>query len=401
MKCLGTTADTSTHHYRVDDNDDGGGGGNNAECLAVMQEQDRLRYRCRDYLGRRRSRRRRRSGTPNDGDDNDDDCDGQRSIGSSSDSAVDDEDASCCYDENVVVPHGEEPKIDAVCREKMCEWGYKVCDHFRTSREIVAFAFSFLDRFVDRHDGTSSGGVGYCCYDRTSFKLAAMTSLYMATKIFNPKHISITSLAELSRGEFDTHDIAEMERTILETLEWRLNPPTAQGFIDRVFDLFLPSGSIGGDDVDVDPSLAVAVYQRSVFFAELAVYDYSLITEQRVAVAIACIFNAMEGIDGSEDTRVRQEKFLDEMESRMNVSICGSVVDDIQGRLWLLYSCSAQLKEDTSTSHLEAHHHYHELHQLHHHYHRHRTTLRKDTTSNAEEDCAGNASPVSVNMRGN
>ena len=41
----------------------------------------------------------------------------------------------------------KDSSLDENCREKMCEWGYKVCDHFRIPREIVAFAFSYLDRF--------------------------------------------------------------------------------------------------------------------------------------------------------------------------------------------------------------------------------------------------------------
>ena len=42
------------------------------------------------------------------------------------------------------VDHG---KVDTVCREKMCEWSYRVCDHFQCDREIVAVSFSYLDRF--------------------------------------------------------------------------------------------------------------------------------------------------------------------------------------------------------------------------------------------------------------
>ena len=64
----------------------------------------------------------------------------------------------------------ESTEVDAVCREKMCEWSYRVCDHFHVPRDMVAISFSYLDRFLDR-----------CQCDRTTFKLAAMTTLYMAT----------------------------------------------------------------------------------------------------------------------------------------------------------------------------------------------------------------------------
>lgn len=275
----GSGPDLATSVHTVD---------NSLESFTVLVSQDTA-YTCRDYLGRRRKR---------GGSDSTD------------------------HDFPVLVP---EEMVDEVCREKMCEWSYRVCDHFHTSREIVAFAFSFLDRFVDK-----------CSCDRTAFKLAAMTSLYMATKMLNAKQLSIHSLAELSRGEFEMAHIAEMERIILETLEWRMNPPTVQSFI-LILGQLLPKLDFPNLD---------DVYDRSVFFAELCVYDYNFVTDERIIIAVACILNVIEGIDSEQHAVVLKHEFLESLKMTYNLTFEASALDKVQARLWFLYSCSAQLQRD-------------------------------------------------------
>ena len=215
--------------------------------------------------------------------------------------------------------------IDTLCREKMCEWAYRVVDHFNASREIVAIAFSYLDRFVDR-----------CSCDRTAFKLAAMTSIYMATKIFNSREISMGSLAELSRGEFSLKHIEEMEGILLKTLSWRMNPPTVQCFINILHKL-VPIGK---------SQVTRAIYQRATFFAELALFDYCFVTQPRSAVAVAALLNAMEGMDEavvSKEDHASLEAAVCEMLGRDTPR---DTVDSIRNRLWYVYSQSAQYRED-------------------------------------------------------
>ena len=215
-------------------------------------------------------------------------------------------------------------EVDTLCREKMCEWAYRVVDHFQASREIVAIAFCYLDIFLGR-----------CCCDRSAFKLAAMTSIYMATKIFNSREISMSSLAELSRGEFDIAHISQMEGIILHTLEWRLHPPTAQCFINYFHALLpLPKGA-----------LSRAVYQRSSFFAELSLFDYSFVSQSKCAIAVAALMNAMEGMEGTVSKK-DQEVFYESI-----CKITGHVypintIDSIRGRLWYVYSQSDQFRQE-------------------------------------------------------
>lgn len=219
----------------------------------------------------------------------------------------------------------EHDKVDTVCREKMCEWSYRVCDHFRTGREIVAVSFSYLDRFVDK-----------CSCDRNAFKLAAMTTLYMANKIYGGPHtLSIGALAELSRGEFETSHITDMEVIILDTLAWRLHPPTAQYFIESFYSyISIPS----------DGSMSIAIHQRATFFAELALYDYAFACRERGLLAIASIMNAMEGLENI--TQKEQSSFLEVVKMTFNLDYTPDMVETVRNRLWYVYSMSAQYKED-------------------------------------------------------
>uniref|UniRef100_A0A8J9SDR1 Cyclin-like domain-containing protein n=1 Tax=Phaeodactylum tricornutum TaxID=2850 RepID=A0A8J9SDR1_PHATR len=256
--------------------------------VSAMLDQERF-YQCGDYLGRRNVRKNEKSGTS------------VRSVS----------------EENEV--------LDGVCREKMCEWSYRVCEHFNTNREIVAIAMKFLDRFID-----------HCSCDRNAFKLAAMTTLYMATKLFNPKQIPIGSLADLSRGEFENSNIAEMELVILKTLDWRLNPPTVLSFINRFHSLLCIE----------EVSTAKDTHRRATFFAELSVYDYSLVTENASLLAIASLLNAFEGLEDPCFADVLHTNLNELVQCQLSLVVDVLAVEKVQSRLWYLYSCSAQVKAD-------------------------------------------------------
>jgi hypothetical protein len=220
----------------------------------------------------------------------------------------------------------ETTEVDTLCREKMCEWSYRVVDHFHASRDIVGIAFNYLDRFVDK-----------CSCDRFAFKLASMTCLYMATKLFHCREISMSCLAELSRGEFDAIHIAEMEVIILQTLNWRLHAPTSQCFINQ-FQGLLPTTKQG-------PATR-AIYQRAMFFGELSLFDYCFVSQPRSAVAIAAILNAMEGMDEHAVSREDHVVFLAAVKEAVGVAYVPELIDSIRNRLWYVYSQSAQYQED-------------------------------------------------------
>ncbi len=95
--------------------------------------------------------------------------------------------------------------INDTWREKICEWSYQVVDHFDFSREVVCLSMSFLDRYLSIEQ-----------VDKKLFQLAAMTTLHLAIKLFEPGTLSMQSMIELSRGYFTAEHMAAMEIKILQ-----------------------------------------------------------------------------------------------------------------------------------------------------------------------------------------
>lgn len=126
-------------------------------------------------------------------------------------------------------------------RRKLCEWCYEVVDHFGFDREVVSIAFSYLDRSMAARSEGSNEPVG-----RREFQLLAVTSLYLALKIHGEseepggprRKLRIDAFVELSRGYFTVDAIENMERKILSSLNWRLNPPTSLKMVLALLQFF-------------------------------------------------------------------------------------------------------------------------------------------------------------------
>jgi Cyclin, N-terminal domain/Cyclin, C-terminal domain len=221
-------------------------------------------------------------------------------------------------------------RIDEFCREQIVEWSFRVVDYFRIDREVVAVSLSYLDRFL-----------ATCRCDRTSFKLAATTTLHLAVKLLYPcKLADLGILSDLSRGEFDMKDVCSMESHILHTLAWNLHPPTAVAFSAIFLDYFFASRVVSISSTDLDD-----VYDVSSFFSELAVCDYYFLLVRSSTIALAAILDALEGMYGPENSLS-----VDIIEAARELHM--GVPHDLmaaRNRLWELYERSEEcaLHNDT------------------------------------------------------
>ena len=189
--------------------------------------------------------------------------------------------------------HNDDSPLDASCREKMCDWSFRVCAHFQIPRHVTAIAFSLLDRYLDAQTSTTTtirnqtnthhkkGGV----VDRRVLKLAAMTCLFVATKIHHFRPLSLQTLVELSKGEFVGPELLAMEQDILQTLQWKVHPPLVQDFVQYLLRY-----------VPLLPEQRLAVIQKALYWSELAVYDYDLILHDKSIIALAAVCNALETV---------------------------------------------------------------------------------------------------------
>mmetsp|Transcript_43459 Transcript_43459/g.105342 ORF Transcript_43459/g.105342 Transcript_43459/m.105342 type:complete len:436 (+) Transcript_43459:556-1863(+) len=182
--------------------------------------------------------------------------------------------------------HQGDTRIDEYCREQIVEWSFRVVDYFRIDREVVAVSSSLLDRFL-----------AVCHCDRSTFKLAATTTLHLAVKLLHPcKLAELGVLSDLSRGEFDMQDVAAMERHILESLEWKLHPPTPMAISTILLDHIFSEHSLHLTSTDMDD-----LYDISSFFTELALCDYYFVGVTPSVTALASVVNALEGMFGPDN----------------------------------------------------------------------------------------------------
>jgi hypothetical protein len=184
------------------------------------------------------------------------------------------------------VQHPGDSRIDDFCREQIVEWSFRVVDYFRIDREVVAISVSLLDRFL-----------GVCECDRSTFKLAATSTLHLAVKLLHPCKLGeLGILSDLSRGEFDMNDVACMERHILQALQWKLHPPTSIAFSTLLLDFIFSHQSLNLSTTDVDD-----LYDISSFFTELSLCDYYFVGVSQSSIALASVVNALEGMFGPEN----------------------------------------------------------------------------------------------------
>jgi Cyclin, N-terminal domain len=189
-------------------------------------------------------------------------------------------------------------------RQKICQWSFRVIDHFRLDREIVSFGLNLFDRYLvtnclDKQARQSNrnkirSGVCSCpscgqSIDSATYQLAAMTSLYVAIKLHpdnkmlmedgtrRKRHFKLESFVELSRGQFQAQDICRMEQVILEALKWKVNPPTPMALVAYLLSM-MPS-------IDDIPSASRSTYDLVLHvLQELSRY----ITELSVCLGNLC-----------------------------------------------------------------------------------------------------------------
>ena len=61
-----------------------------------------------------------------------------------------------------------------------------------------------------------------------------MAFLYIAIKIHEPEAMDSQTILFLSQGSYTKEHVEAMERSILEALQWQINPPTAMAYIQEI-----------------------------------------------------------------------------------------------------------------------------------------------------------------------
>jgi uncharacterized CHY-type Zn-finger protein len=205
--------------------------------------------------------------------------------------------------------------VDEDCRFKMADWYYKVVDLCKFSRETVAVAMSYLDRYISSEAGRPA------LDDYTLFQLAGITCLYTAIKIHEPEAITPT---QLSSGTYTKEQVTDMELEILAAIQWRMNPPVALSFINNFLNLLASVMSKSDRD---------AVYELAKFQTELAVVEYSLVTVDASMVAFAEVLNALGTVECTGKMEI-----MNMLAKFSSIDLRSSLVTETQDKLHQIFS---------------------------------------------------------------
>ena len=190
----------------------------------------------------------------------------------------------------------------------MVQWCTQVTDYCEFSRETVAVALSYVDRYLSiiSRATTSSTATGQQqqphhhftdeqrapLHDRREYQLLCMTALHTAIKIREPLEMDTELVAELSRGTYTAADVAWMEQQLLQVLGWRLAGPTSLDFCRHLVELVAAAAN-GDSDSD---RVADAMVELCQLQTELASADYRFVPLNPSTVAVSSILNAIEAL---------------------------------------------------------------------------------------------------------
>lgn len=173
-------------------------------------------------------------------------------------------------------------------RYRMLTFFYDLVKKIGSSRETAEIAISYLDRFLaSPHFGCQA------LQNKRLFQLASTTCLYVAVKIHELKAMTPSLLADLSHGIFTAKDVESCELVLLQTLQWRLNPPTSLSFVRKYMEL-LPHKMLSQDTRE-------AVYDLARHQTELALEDPRLFCERKSLIAYIAVQNALKRLQVGAD----------------------------------------------------------------------------------------------------
>jgi len=171
-------------------------------------------------------------------------------------------------------------------RAKMVDFCYEVAEYCMSDRETVAIAMSYLDRFLRTPAGLE------VCQNQDLFKLAAMTCHYTTIKIHEPPAVPPEVISEMSLGAFSVDQAEDMEFVILQSIGWRVNPPTTYAFL-RQYLYLVPAGLMTS-------AMKETAYESAVENLDFALRDRHFVKDKDSAIAMSALLNALKTICGDD-----------------------------------------------------------------------------------------------------
>jgi len=168
-------------------------------------------------------------------------------------------------------------------RSKISHFYYNIIDGKHLDRRLVSIALSFLKMFLTRRPAES----------KNFNKLAMLTSLYTAIKVHSSNIylngrpvVFITEVVNWSDNVFTVRDVSTMESCMLNTLDYYMNPPVGQHFLDIITPLI--------DDHLINPLDKQHIITISNWLCEISVMESYFTSIHPSSVAYAALLVAMD-----------------------------------------------------------------------------------------------------------
>ena len=203
------------------------------------------------------------------------------------------------------------------------------------------------------------------------------------------KKIKLSTLANLSRGQFGPNHIEKMEWEILKSLDWKLHPPTQSTFV-AVLLRFLPP--------EVTPEATKSLHDLSKYLTELAVCDSYFVDVNNSAIAFAAIVNVMEDMNYTRFSGGLREKFLTTIASKVGLMYNSPEVVCARHRLRKIFD-SASMPDGNAVGHCAVQQHFHRVTNLaaFHLHHQDNAAMERDNCSLADRTMGSTGSVGSLN----
>lgn len=174
---------------------------------------------------------------------------------------------------------------------------------------------------------------------RETFRIASVTCLYIAIKLYVPHKWNVTAhaFAQLCRGTISGESIVEMEMQILFGLGWNVHPPVPMSYVELLLDLItmtstldddepshalevsdedsvlgdliLPSLSHASSDHSASQDCTISTVKENIldlvrYQVELTLEKIDFLHIRSSIISLAALLNAIEGIISENDAQV-------------------------------------------------------------------------------------------------
>ena len=159
-------------------------------------------------------------------------------------------------------------------RYRVARWMIRVADDFLLRRDTALIALNYLDRLMMTKKEL----------DRGQFQIAAIASLFVASKIYQKRPLKIRQLVTYTKNAFQSEDILAMEQELLRSHSSFFFPPTSSTFC-----LVLLSGL-----TSEPPATVASVIESCQFMSEVAACDIFFVAHRASSIAVAAIVVSLE-----------------------------------------------------------------------------------------------------------